>query len=178
MPENVVPLSAAKTAQIKLRPARLEDFEEIYDIFQHVLNAGTTYSYTTEEMTPERSLAYWISAPGTHCTVADADGKVAGVYAIRPNRTGRADHVANASFIVHPDYRGAGLGRKLGEAAIKEATKLGYKAMQFNFVVSANEVAVKLWQSLGFSIVGTLPKGYRHAEHGLVDVYIMHLFLT
>jgi L-amino acid N-acyltransferase YncA len=160
-----------------IRQARLEDFEEIYDIFCDVLNDGKTYSYTLAEMTPERSLAYWISAKGTHCMVADIDGKVAGVAAVRPHRTGRAHHVANASFIVHPDYRRQGIARALGEAALKYAKKQGYKAMQFNFVVSVNKIAVELWQSLGFKIVGTLPKGFDHATKGLVDVYVMHKFL-
>ncbi len=161
-----------------IRPARLEDFEEIYDIFQHVLKEGSTYSYSLEEMTPERSLAYWMSAPGTHCYVADVDGKVGGMCAVRPNRTGRGGHVANASFIVAPFARGLGLGRALGRHGIAEAKRLGYRAMQFNFVVSTNTVAVRLWQSLGFTIVGTLPKGYQHASKGLVDVYIMHQFLN
>src|SRR4051812_44114717 len=122
------------------RTARLEDFEEIYAIFCHVLNEGKTYSYTLEEMTPERSLAYWISAPGTHCIVADVGGKVAGVTAIRPNRTGRAGHVANASFMVHAGFRRKGIARELGKRALAYAKKEKYKAMQFNFVVSINEV--------------------------------------
>jgi L-amino acid N-acyltransferase YncA len=167
----------AKKAPFTLREARLEDFEEIYDIFCQVLTEGKTYSYTLEEMTPERSLAYWISAPGTHCFVADIEGRVAGVAAIRPNRTGRAGHVANASFIVHPGYRRLGIARSMGKKALKLATKHHYKAMQFNFVVSANEVAVNLWKSLGFTVVGTLPKGFQHATKGLVDVYIMHQYL-
>jgi len=160
-----------------IRPARLEDFEEIYDIFCGVLNEGKTYSYTLAEMTPERSLAYWMSAVGTHCMVADIDGKVAGVAAVRPWRTGRAHHVANASFIVHPDFRRRGIARALGEAALQYAKNQGYKAMQFQFVVSVNKVAIDLWESLGFKIVGTMPKVFDHSEQGLVDVYIMHKFL-
>jgi L-amino acid N-acyltransferase YncA len=161
----------------KIRPARLEDFEEIYDIFQHVLKAGDTYSYTPVEMTPERSLAYWISAPGTHCFLADVDGKVAGMASIRPNRTDRGNHVANASFIVDNAYRGKGIGRALGEHILTRAAQQGYKSIQFNFVVSTNIFAVKLWQSLGFEIIGTLPKGFQHANGEYVDVYIMHKFL-
>jgi L-amino acid N-acyltransferase YncA len=160
-----------------IRPARLEDFEEIYDIFQRILKDGDTYSYTPEEMTPERSMAYWISAPGTHCYAIDIGGKVAGVCAVRPNRTGRAKHVANASFAVHPDYRGRGLGRMLGAHALKAAKELGYEAMQFNFVVSVNAVAVALWKSLGFEVSGTMPKGFEHARLGKVDVFMMHRFL-
>lgn len=160
-----------------LRKARLEDFEEIYDIFCDILEEGMTYSYTLDEMTPDRSLAYWMSAPGTQCFVADVAGKVAAVCAIRPNRTGRGGHVANASFIVHPDYRKRGIARAMGEHALKIARKQGYKAMQFNFVVSVNKVAVKLWQSLGFKVIGTMPEGFKHAGKGYVDVYIMHRFL-
>lgn len=167
----------AKKRKFTLRPARLEDFEEIYTIFCKVLTEGTTYSYTLEEMTPERSLAYWVSAPGTHCVIADVGGRVAGVASIRPNRTGRAGHVANASFMVHPDYRRMGIARALGKRALQYAKKQKYKAIQFNFVVSVNEVAVKLWKSLGFNIVGILPKGFQHATKGLVDVYIMHRYL-
>lgn len=160
-----------------IRKARLEDFEEIYKIFCRVLDEGETYSYTRAEMTPDRSLAYWMSAPGTHCYVADKDGKVAGMAALRPNRTGRGGHVANASFIVHPDYRRLGIARALGKHVIQQATQKGYRAIQYNFVVSTNHVAVALWKSLGFKVVGTLPKGFDHATRGLVDVYIMHRFL-
>ena len=166
-----------KEVSFTIRDARLEDFEEIYDIFCKVLSEGKTYSYTLEEMTPDRSLAYWISAPGTHCFVADVDGKVAGVAAVRPHRTGRAGHVANASFIVHPNFRRLGIARSLGKRALQYAKKQKYQAMQFNFVVCVNEVAVNLWKSLGFTIVGTLPKGFQHASKGLVDVYVMHRFL-
>jgi GNAT superfamily N-acetyltransferase len=168
--------SRPKTPAFTIRPARLEDFEEIYDIFCKVLDEGATYSYSRAEMTPERSLAYWISAPGTHGFVADIGGKVAGMAAIRPNRTCRGGHVANASFIVHPDFRRLGIATALGKFALKQAKKQGYKAMQYNFVVSTNKIAVDLWKSLGFSIVGTLPKGFAHASKGLVDVYIMHRF--
>jgi L-amino acid N-acyltransferase YncA len=177
VPKKPSAINYQLSTKITYREARLEDFEEIYDIFCDVLNEGATYSYTLEEMTPERSLAYWISASGTHCFVADVAGKVAGVAAVRPNRTGRAGHVANASFIVHPDYRRLGIARSLGARALKYAKKQGYKAMQFNVVVSVNEVAVNLWKSLGFVIIGTMPKGFNHSKKGMVDVYIMHKFL-
>ncbi|MGE0755311.1 MAG: N-acetyltransferase family protein [Alphaproteobacteria bacterium] len=166
-----------KKAAFKIRKARLEDFEEIYAIFCQILDAGETYSYSRKEMTPERSLGYWISAPGTHCYVADIDKKVVAMAAIRPNRTCHGDHVANASYIVDPAYRGRGIGRALGKHIIKEAKKFGYKAMQYNFVISTNKIAVDLWKSLGFAIVGTLPRGFQHANGKLVDVHIMHRFL-
>ena len=87
-------------------------------------------------------------------------------------------HVANASFMVSPEHNGKGIGRSLGLHCLQEARKAGYEAMQFNFVVSTNKAAVALWQKLGFSIVGTLPKVFRHHELGYVDAYVMHRFLT
>lgn len=160
-----------------IRPAQGEDFQALYALFQYILEEGTTYSYSPSEMTQERSRLYWLDAHDTHCCVAVDNGEFAGAYAIRPNRTARGNHVANASFMVHPDHRGRGIGRKLGESAVAHARSLGYQALQYNYVVSANEVAVKLWKSLGFTIVGTLPKGFQHATKGLVDVYIMHRYL-
>jgi L-amino acid N-acyltransferase YncA len=168
-----------KILKAQVRPAHLEDFEEIYEVFCRILDEGATYSYTREEMTPERSLAYFMTSAGTYCfLVESAKKEMLGFYTIRPNRTGRGSHVANASFIVHPSHRGKGVGRKISVHALKTARKLGYKAMQFNFVVSTNQVALSLYQSLGFNIVGTLPRGFQHTKKGLVDVYIMHRFLT
>lgn len=164
-------------APCEIRKANPEDFQAIYDIFQTVLKAGDTYSYTPEEMTPERAMLYWMAETDTYCHVADIGGVVAGCYALRPCRTGRGRHVANASYIVAPDFRNRGIGRSLGEHAIAHAKELGYASLQFNFVVSVNEAAVKLWQSLGFKVAGTLPKVFNHATKGLVDVYVMHRFL-
>lgn len=160
-----------------IRRATADDFDAIYTIFHQVLSEGTTYAYTLEQMNREAAREYWMTAAGTHTYVACVDGKVAGCYALRPNRTGRGKHVANASYIVDPDMRKRGVGRALGEHAIICAKEQKYDALQFNFVVSANEAAVKLWRSLGFEVVGTLPKGFDHATKGLVDVYVMHRFL-
>lgn len=173
-PTRAMAASSPAQAPCVIRPAAATDFDAIYNLFQSILSEGSTYSYTNEEMTRERCLNYWMEAPGTHCSVAEVDGQFAGCYALRPNRTGRGDHVVNASFIVHPAFRSRGVGRSLGLSALAQAKKLGYQHIQYNFVVSANEVAVKLWKSLGFTIVGTLPGGFRHATKGLVDVYIMH----
>jgi L-amino acid N-acyltransferase YncA len=170
-------LSETKAWQVDMRPAAAADFPAIYALFQHILKEGMTYSYNPEEMTEARSREYWMEAKGTHCYVAEIDGHFAGCFALRVNRTGRGNHVANASFIVHPDQRGKGVGRALGLRAIELARSLGYKAIQYNFVVSANAVAVKLWKSIGYSIIGTLPQGFQHPTLGLVDVYIMHRYL-
>jgi ribosomal protein S18 acetylase RimI-like enzyme len=75
--------------------------------------------------------------------------------------------------MVSPGARGLGVGRGMGEHSLSEARRLGFRAMQFNYVVSTNEPAIRLWQQLGFKIVGTLPGAFRHLEKGYVDAYIM-----
>ena len=99
------------------------------------------------------------------------------MYKLVANYRDLGSHVANASFMVSTGARGRGIGREMGLAALEEAKARGFLAMQFNFVVSTNTGAVSLWKSLGFEIVGTLPKVFRHRQHGLVDAYVMHRFL-
>ena len=86
---------------------------------------------------------------------------------------GLGSHIANASYMVHPDAQGKGIGRQLGEHSLKMAKSLGFLAMQFNIVISTNKPAIRLWEKLGFEIIGTTPNGYRSAN-GLVDTYIMY----
>jgi len=153
-----------------------DDFAAVKEIFLHVVDEGETYSYERDTLTDAWIREYWLENVIT-TLVARVNGKVAGVCAIRVNRTGRGDHIANASYIVHHAHRGIGIGYALGQASLRAAAQKGYKAMQFNYVVSTNVKAVALWQSLGFAIIGTMPQGYRHSRHGLVDVYMMHRFL-
>lgn len=156
--------------------ATYADFDAIKSIFLHVVNEGETYSYERGELTDEWIRNYWLK--NTVVTlVARVSSKVAGVCALRLNRTGRGNHIANASYIVHHEHRGIGIGHALGRESLCIAKAKGFLAMQFNYIVSTNVKAVALWQSLGFSIIGTMPQGYRHARHGLVDVYMMHRFL-
>jgi L-amino acid N-acyltransferase YncA len=162
-----------KEQNFTLDVANDADFADVKEIFLHVVEEGETYSYERSELSDEWIQHYWLD--NTIATlVARVNGKVAGVCAIRVNRTGRGNHIANASYIVHHDYRGMGIGHALGRESLCVTKKAGFKAMQFNYVVSTNVKAVKLWQSLGFAIIGTMPQGYRHSRHGLVDVYMMH----
>jgi GNAT superfamily N-acetyltransferase len=124
-------------------------------------------------MSREDALAYWFR-PGTHTYVTEHDRHVVGTYILKPNQSGAGSHVANAAFMVAPDARGQGVGRAMGEHCLSEARRLGFRAMQFNFVVSSNESAIHLWQELGFKIVGTLPGAFRHPQKGYVDVYVMY----
>jgi L-amino acid N-acyltransferase YncA len=156
---------------LNIRPATNSDRDAIWKIFQEVIAAGDTYPIDPE-MSREDAFAYWFQT-GARAYVAEQDRQMAGIYTLHPNQSGGGAHVANAAFMVPAIARGQGIGRAMGEHCLKEARRLGFRAMQFNFVVSTNESAVKLWQTLGMKIVGTLPGAFRHPEKGYVDVYVM-----
>ena len=156
---------------LKIRPANDSDHDAIWEIFHEVVAAGDTYPFDPE-MSREDALAYWFQK-GAHTYVAEQDRHILGSYILRPNWSGPAGHVANAAFMVGTRARGRGTGHAMGEHCLSEARRLGFRAMQFNFVVSTNESAVRLWQELGMQIVGTLPGAFRHPQKGYVDVYVM-----
>ena len=158
-----------------IRPATGADAEAIWRIFQAVVAGGDTYVFLPDTQTTE-ALGYFLG-PGIRSWVLEDDGRLLGMYKLIANYPGLGSHVANASFMVDPAAQGKGAGRLMGEHCLDEARRAGFQAMQFNFVVSTNTTAVQLWKKLGFEIVGTLPKAFRHARLGLVDAYVMHRFL-
>jgi L-amino acid N-acyltransferase YncA len=158
-------------SQLNIRPAAEADRDAIWNIFQEIVAAGDTYAFDPR-MSRDEALAYWFRA-GTRTYVVENDGRVVGNYILRANQRGPGSHVGNAAFMVAPDARGMGVGRKMGEHCLSEARRIGFRAMQFNFVVSTNASAIRLWQRLGFKIVGILPGAFRHPRAGYVDVYVM-----
>ena len=165
-------MEASGSRSLTIRAADEGDRDAVWEIFQATVAPGDAFVY--DPNTPrEEAMAYWF-APGTLTYVAEHEGKVIGSYILRPNRPGLGDHVSNAGFMVAPEARRLGAGRAMGEHSLEEARRLGYRAMQFNFVISTNESAVRLWQQLGFRIVGTLPGAFRHAREGFVDAYVMY----
>jgi len=148
----------------------------MWSIFSAHVMAGETYTFTSAT-TADAAQNYWFGA-GVSAYVATVGGaRVLGMYRLVPNQAGRGQHVANASFMVSPAAQGAGIGYLLGQHCLNEARRQGYLAMQFNYVVSTNSAAVRLWKKLGFSIVGTLPKAFRHKQLGFVDAYVMYQLL-
>ena len=156
---------------VEIREATAGDRDAIWDIFREVVAARDTYAFDPG-MSRHDALGYWFQAD-TRTYVAESRGRILGTYILRPNQSGGGSHVANAAFMVAPDARGQGIGRAMAEHCLSEARLLGFRAMQFNFVVSTNDSAVRLWQKLGFKIVGTLPGAFHHPEKGYVDVYVM-----
>ena len=158
-----------------IRPMIEGDFDAVWTIFHAVVATGDSYVFAAD--TPRDDAIAYFYGPGIVSRVCERDGQVVGMYKLIANRIDRGSHVANASFMVAPSAAGKGVGRELGEHCLREAKRAGFKAMQFNFVVSTNTAAVELWRKLGFSIVGTSPQVFNHATRGFVDAYVMHRFL-
>ena len=161
---------------VEIRLATEADRDAIWEIFHDVIAPGDTYAFDPQ-MSRQDALTYWFRSD-THTYVAEQDRHVVGTYILRPNQSGGGSHVANAAFMVASNARGQGIGRAMGEHCLREARRLGFRAMQFNFVVSTNEGAIGLWKQLGFEIVGTLPGAFLDPGKGYVDVYIMFRSLT
>jgi ribosomal protein S18 acetylase RimI-like enzyme len=154
-----------------IRPARPEDYAAIWDIIAPTIRAGETYALPPH-MTEADALAYWLG-PDKETFVAEDQGAIIGTYYIRANQSGGGDHVSNCGYMTRAAAVGRGVARRMGEHSLDHARARGFRAMQFNFVVSSNERAVGLWQKLGFEIVGRLPLAFRHPAHGYVDALVM-----
>lgn len=178
----------ASVAQMKPKPethwevtqATEADWPGIWEIFHDVVQGQDTYAYAPDT-TEEEAKDLWVRTgkygTGAVAFVVKDKGKVIGSFSLRPNHYGQGKHVANGAYMVHKDYRGKGVARALCKFSLEEAKRRGFLSMQFNYVVSTNTGAVKLWESMGFKIIGISPKSFRHIKHGLVDIYIMHRFL-
>ena len=163
------------SAPLAIREIGADGFTRAWPIFRAIVAAGDTYSYPPD-IDEARACALWTTPP-SRCFVAERDGEVLGVYMLRPNQPGLGDHVANCGYMVAAEARGQGIASTLCEHSMDEARRAGFTAMQFNFVVASNAVAVKLWLRHGFQIVGTVPGAFRHTTLGPTDIYVMHRFL-
>lgn len=156
---------------MQIRPARDDDRPAIWAVIQSVFGAGETYPLP-RNIGEADGLAYWFT-PGHEVFVAVDEGRIVGTYYLRPNQKGGGAHVANCGYITAADLRGRGVARTMCGHSLARARERGFRAMQFNFVVSTNTRAVKLWQAMGFEIVGRLPGAFAHPAHGYVDALVM-----
>lgn len=157
-----------------IRDATPEDIPHIAPFFRAIVAAGETYAYP-EDLSDEEIAELWLEALPGRTFVATSDaGTVLGSAKVAPNRPARGSHIATASFMVDPAAQGQGVGRALGEEALRWARAQGYHGMQFNAVVETNSAAVRLWQSLGFEIMTTIPEAFDHPTEGLVGLHIMY----
>jgi len=160
---------------MNIREAAKNDFDRIWPIFQEIAAAGETYAYP-RDITKDQALKTWMDDP-RNTYVFEEDGMVSGTYFIKTNQAGPGGHVCNCGYMVASAARGRGIATAMCEHSQGVARQLGYKAMQFNFVASSNEVAVRLWTKMGFSTAGRLPKAFRHPVRGFVDALVMYKWL-
>ncbi len=160
---------------IRIREASEADFEQIWPIFREVATAGDTYAYDRDIEKPQ-AFRQWMVIP-ERTFVAEEDGRILGTYYIKTNHAGPGSHVCNCGYMVSAAARGRGLATSMCEHSQDVAREMGYQAMQFNLVVETNEGAARLWQKLGFDIVGTIPQAFDHPEHGYVGAYVMFKWL-
>lgn len=158
-----------------IRALRPDEFEQVWPIFSSVIAAGDTYSYAPD-MSLDTARDLWTTPPA-RTYMAERGGDVVGCYLLKPNQPGLGDHVANAGYMVAADARGQGIAALLCEHSLDEARQAGFTAMQYNFVVSSNTGAIRLWQRHGFQIVGQVPGAFRHRTLGPTDIYVMHRYL-
>jgi len=165
-------LSNTDTGGVHLRPATRADHPALWAMLEPVFRAGETYAID-RAISRDAALDWWCA--GTHdAFVADAGDQPVGSYYICPNQQGGGSHVANCGFVSAPAAQGRGVARVMLGHALETARARGYRAMQFNCVVSTNTRAVTLWQANGFEIAGRLPGAFRHPVQGFVDAYVMY----
>ncbi|MDF6017113.1 GNAT family N-acetyltransferase [Streptomyces sp. JH34] len=157
-----------------IREATEKDWPSIWPFFHAIVAAGETFTYPTE-LAEDMAQSWWlIEEPNRTVVAVDDAGTVLGTAKMNRNHMGNGSHIASASYMVAPEHSGRGVGRALCAYTVDWARKAGYRAMQFNAVVETNANAVKLYRSLGFEIIGTLPEGFNHPEHGYVGLHIMY----
>lgn len=153
-----------------IRDAAAADGDAIWAILEPVIRAGETYALD-RDMSREAALAYWFAH---EAFVAEDEGAVVGTYYLRRNQAGGGGHVCNCGYMVSPAASGRGVARAMCAHSLEQARAQGYRAMQFNFVVSTNDRAVRLWQAMGFEEIGRVPGGFAHPRLGFVDALVMH----
>jgi L-amino acid N-acyltransferase YncA len=169
------PVKLYRSTMLTIRKASENDWPAIWSMFREVAGAGDVFAYD-ESTTEVVARKLWFDPPAI-CYTAEESGQMLGSYFLRPNQPGRGSHVANGGYMVAPIARGRGLASAMCEHSIDTARELGFAAMQFNFVVSTNSAAMRVWEKHGFAVVGRLPGAFRHKEHGFVDAFVMYRLL-
>ena len=158
---------------IKIRHFEEADWAATWKILEPVFRAGETYVFSPD-ITEEEAHNVWVEMPSATFVAVDENNGVIGTYYIKPNQPALGAHVCNCGYVVAENSRGRGIGSEMCKHSQREAISQGFRAMQFNLVVSTNDGAVRLWKRHGFQVVGTLPKAFRHHKLGLVDAYVMY----
>jgi len=167
-----------KCAMLSIRTLDESDWDAVWQFMEPVFRAGETYPQSPG-ITKDDAFDSWITTPvATYAAQDHETGDIVGSYYIKPNQPTLGAHVCNCGYIVAESARGRGVGSRMCEHSQREAVRLGFRAMQYNLVVSTNEVSFRLWKRHGFHVVGTLPGAFKHSEFGYVDAYVMYKMLV
>jgi len=156
---------------MRIRAATGADADALWAILEPIVRAGETFA-VSRDISRDDALAWW-RAPGQEVFVAEVDGGILGTYFIHPNQLGPGSHVSNCGYATAPSASGRGIARAMGAHSLEHARARGYRAMQFNIVVSTNAPAVHLWTSMGFRTLCRVPGAFHHPVHGFVDTLVM-----
>ena len=158
---------------MEIRKYQEIDWGQVWPMVEKVFRAGETYAFSPE-ITEEGAQKVWIELPRETYIAIGQDNIILGTYFIKPNQPGLGAHVCNCGYIVSENARGQGVASCMCEHSQQEAVNLGFRAMQYNLVVSTNEGAIRLWKKLGFQVIGKLPKAFNSRSSGYVDALIMY----
>ncbi|TVP58290.1 MAG: N-acetyltransferase [Nodularia sp. (in: Bacteria)] len=163
---------------VELDYMKPQEQEVVRSLLNLVINEGKTYPQN-KPLSQAAFSAYWLSQDAFVVRTSGQDGthkptEVLGAFYLKPNFPGMCSHICNAGFIVQPELRGLGIGRFMGEAMLMIAAKLGYEAVMFNLVFETNTPSVQLWQSLGFDIIGNIPRAVKLADGQVVEALIFY----
>ncbi len=162
---------------IVIRQFEERDWDATWRILEPVFRAGDSYTFLPD-ISKAESHKQWIDSPLNTFVAESEASDILGTYFIKPNQSGLGSHVCNCGYIVSEAARGQGIASEMCEHSQQRAIALGFRAMQYNMVVAANEGAVRLWQKHGFEIIGTLPGAFKHSRLGYVDAHVMYKLLV
>jgi ribosomal protein S18 acetylase RimI-like enzyme len=156
---------------MEIRRYEAHDRAGVWRVMEPHVRAGETYAYP-RDWSEDEFIAYWCGS-GHDVFVAVEGGEVVGTYFVQANQRGGGAHVANAGYATGTWALGKGVAHAMCLHSLEHARARGFRAMQFNIVVSTNERAVRLWERCGFAIVGRLPGAFAHPTLGDVDALVM-----
>ena len=148
------------------------DWPRIWPMLEETVRAGDTYTFSPQSEEEEIRRA-WVELAAKTFVACDSAGLILGTYFIKPNQPGLGAHVCNCGYVVASSAQGRGIASLMCEHSQAQALAMGFKAMQFNFVVSTNVRAIRVWERHGFSVVGRLPGAFNHLQLGYVDALVM-----
>jgi ribosomal protein S18 acetylase RimI-like enzyme len=163
---------ASYMGAMQIRPAEPRDHDQIWSILAPVIRAGETYALP-RDMSRDAAIGYWLG-PDRQTFVAEEGGQVLGTYYLRANQAGGGAHVANCGYLTAASAQGRGIARAMCEHSLQTAREAGFRAMQFNFVISTNVRAIRAWEGMGFEVVGRLPGAFEHPSEGFVDALVLY----